>query len=424
MLDLKFIRENFALVQEGIRRKNAAVDLEEVRRLDNKRRELIVAGDEKKAGLNKLSRDIASLMKEGKSADELKKKGKELSSEIGALDEGRKNVEALLKEALLRIPNIPHKDIPTGDASCNRPIKEWGGESVFDFVPRDHIELANDLALVDFERGAKIGGSGFVLFTGTGASLVRALINFMLDLHSDAHGYSEVFPPFLVRRECMTGTGQLPNLEEDMYRTSTDDLFLIPTAEVPVTNMYREEILPESRLPLYHTAYSACFRREAGSYGKGTKGLVRVHQFDKVELVKFVKPEDSYSELERLLKDAEEVLRLLELRYRVMMLASGDLSFAAAKCYDIEVYAPGMKRWLEVSSCSNFEDFQARRSNIRLKRKDGSVEFVHTLNGSGVALPRLIIALLEQHQQKDGSVTVPRALQKYWRNHERIQRRP
>lgn len=424
MLDLKFIRDNFELVQAGIRRKGSPVNLEEVRLLDNKRRELIVAGDEKKAGLNKLSRDIASLMKEGKSADELKKQGKELSSEIDALDEEKKNIEASLKEVLLRIPNIPHKDIPTGDASCNGVVKEWGAESAFDFIPRDHIELAKELALVDFERGAKIGGSGFVLFTGKGASLVRALINFMLDLHIDAHGYSEVFPPFLARRECMTGTGQLPNLEEDMYKTSADDLFLIPTAEVPVTNMYREEILQEGQLPLYHTAYTACFRREAGSYGKDTKGLVRVHQFDKVELVKFVKPEDSYGELERLLKDAEEVLQLLELRYRVMMLASGDLSFAAAKCYDIEVYAPGMKRWLEVSSCSNFEDFQARRCNIRLKRKDGKVEFLHTLNGSGVALPRLIVALLEQHQQKDGSVAVPRALQKYWRNYASIQKRP
>jgi len=422
MLDIKFIRENFDLVAEGIRRKNSKVNLEEFRSLDAQRRQIISKSEEKKAELNKVSKEIGVFMKEKKPVDSLKSRGKELSTEIGSLDEELKKVETDLREVVLRIPNLPNKDIPTGDASHNKVVKEWGGPKTFDFQPKDHISLAQELGLLDFERGAKISGSGFMLYTGKGASLVRALMNLMLDLHTQSHGYTEVFTPFMVRRECMIGTGQLPNLEEDMYRSNADDLFLIPTAEVPITNMYREEILKETELPLYRTGYSACFRREAGSYGKDTKGLVRVHQFDKVELVKFVKPEDSYGELEKLLQNAEAVLQLLGLQYRVLMLASGDMSFAAAKCYDIELFAPGMNRWLEVSSCSNFEDFQARRANIRFKRKDGKTEFVHTLNGSGVAFPRLIVALLETYQQKDGSVMVPEPLRKYWRNYERIEK--
>lgn len=422
MLDIKFIRDNFDLVAEGIRRKNSKVNLDEFRQLDAQRRQIISKSEEKKAELNKVSKEIGSFMKEKKPVDGLKSRGKELSTEIGLLDEELKKVEADLREVVLRIPNLPNKDIPTGDASQNKVVKEWGSPKAFDFQPKDHISIAQDLGLLDFERGAKISGSGFMLYTGKGASLVRALMNFMLDLHTQSHGYTEVFTPFLVRRECMVGTGQLPNLEEDMYRCNADDLFLIPTAEVPITNMYREEILKESDLPLYRTGYSGCFRREAGSYGKDTKGLVRVHQFDKVELVKFVKPEDSYNELETLLQNAEAILQALGLQYRVLMLASGDMSFAAAKCYDIELFAPGTNRWLEVSSCSNFEDFQARRANIRFKRKDGKTEFVHTLNGSGVAFPRLIVALLETYQQKDGSVIVPEPLRKYWRNYERIQR--
>lgn len=422
MLDIKYIRENFEAVRNGLARKNAKIDLDEFQLLDSKRRQIIIANDEKKAELNRISKEIGMAMKEKKPVDVLKNKGKELSTDIGILDDDLKKAEADLKNLVLRIPNIPHPDIPTGDASANKVVKTWGDIPAFDFQPKDHIALSQDLKLIDFERGAKIGGSGFILFTDRGASLVRALANFMLDIHTQKHAYREVFPPFLVRRDCMVGTGQLPNLEEDMYRADADDLFLIPTAEVPVTNMYREEILKESDLPIYHTAYSACFRREAGSYGKDTKGLIRVHQFDKVELVKFVKPEDSYTEHESLLADAEEILQILGLPYRVVLLASGDLSFAAAKCYDIELYSPGTKRWLEVSSCSNFEDFQARRAGIRFKRKDGKVEFIHTLNGSGVAFPRLIVALLEHYQQADGSVVVPEALRTYWRNYERIQK--
>ena len=422
MLDLKFIRDNFQQVEEGIRRKNAKISMDELRLLDSRRRQIITASEEKKAELNKLSKEIGIMMKEKKSVEDIKARAKDLSSEITRLDEDLKNAESQLREVLLRIPNLPHRDIPTGDASHNTVVKEWGTVRQFSFKPKDHISLAETLHLIDFERGAKIGGSGFMLFTDRGASLVRALMNFMIDLHTQKHGYREVFPPFLVRRECMIGTGQLPNLEEDMYKATADDLFLIPTAEVPVTNMYREEVLKEDDLPIYHTAYSACFRREAGSYGKDTKGLVRVHQFDKIELVKLVKPEGSYEELERLRADAEEVLQILGLPYRTVMLASGDLSFAAAKCYDLELFAPGVNRWLEVSSCSNFEDFQARRANIRFKRRDGKMEFVHTLNGSGVAFPRLIVALLEHYQQEDGSVIVPDALQKYWRGYERIER--
>jgi seryl-tRNA synthetase len=293
-------------------------------------------------------------------------------------------------------------------------VKSWGKTPSFDFNPKNHIELSEALGIINFGAASKITGSNFVLYMGQGARLERALINFMLDLHTKKHGYREVFPPFLVNRRSMTGTGQLPKLEEEMYKLKDDDLFLIPTAEVPVTNIHASEILDEEKLPIYYTAYTACFRREAGSYGKDTKGLIRVHQFNKVELVKFVKPETSFDELEKLLKDAEEVLQLLNLPYRVVMLATGDISFAAAKCYDIELYASGTDKYLEVSSCSNFTDFQARRAGIRYKDKNAKkVSFVHTLNGSGVALARLVVAILENYQNKDGSVNIPKALIPY-----------
>ncbi|RKY28126.1 MAG: serine--tRNA ligase, partial [Candidatus Omnitrophota bacterium] len=288
--------------------------------------------------------------------------------------------------------------------------------------PLTHIELAENLGIIDFKRASKITGSNFILFKGQGALLERALFNFMLDLHTQKHGYKEVFPPFLVNRASMTGTGQLPKLEEDMYRLKDDDLFLIPTAEVPVTNIFRDEVLEEEQLPVYYTAYTACFRREAGSYGKETKGLARVHQFDKVELVKFVKPGNSYEELEKLVRDAEEVLQLLKLPYRVVMLATQDLSFSASKCYDLEVYSPGIDKWLEVSSCSNFEDFQARRANIRYKDKaTGRKLFLHTLNGSGIALARTVVAILENYQQEDGCIVIPEVLRKYMHARETIQ---
>jgi seryl-tRNA synthetase len=324
---------------------------------------------------------------------------------------------------LISIPNVPHPSLPVGDAACNKLVRSWGEPKKFDFKPLDHIELCQNLDIVDFNRATKITGSNFILFKGWGAKLERALINFMLDLHTGKHGYTEVFPPFLVNRASMLGTGQLPKLEEDMYKLKDDDLFLIPTAEVPVTNIFRDEIIDEEKLPVYYTAYTACFRREAGSYGKDTKGLIRVHEFDKVEMVKFVKPEDSYDELEKLVGNAEEVLQILGLPYRVVMLSTQDISFSASKCYDLEAYTPGADKWLEVSSCSNFEAFQARRANIKIRRKEGKkVEFLHTLNGSGIALARTVVAILENYQQEDGSVLVPEALQPYLNGQKRITR--
>ncbi|MFQ5957506.1 MAG: serine--tRNA ligase, partial [Candidatus Brocadiales bacterium] len=319
-----------------------------------------------------------------------------------------------MEEILIRIPNIPAEDVPPGeDESANVVVRSWGKMRKFNITPKPHWELGAALGILDIERGAKVSGTGFPLLKGLGARLERALLNFMLDLHTSKHGYKEVFPPFLVNRASMTGTGQLPKLEGDMYRTTEDDLFLIPTAEVPVTNIHRDEILTHKDIPLYYAAYTACFRREAGAHGKDTRGIIRVHQFDKVELVKFVRPETSWDELESLLRDAETVMQLLEIPHRVSKLCAGELSFAASKCYDIEAWAPGTKRWLEVSSCGNFTDFQARRANIRFRDEQGKVQFVHTLNGSGVALPRTMIALLENYQQADGSVVIPDALRNY-----------
>ena len=313
----------------------------------------------------------------------------------------------------MRIPNLPHDSVPIGkNVEDNVIIREWGDEHQFDFAPKSHLELGASLNLFDFERGAKISGSGFPLYMGKGAKLERSLINFMVDMHVDTYGFTEVFPPFVVRREAMVTTGQLPKFEEDMYHTEVDDLFLIPTAEVPVTGIHGNEILEEEDLPIKYVAYSPCFRREAGSYGKDTHGFLRLHQFNKVELVKYVTPGSSYDELESLTAQAESVLQALGLRYRVVELCTADLSFASAKCYDLEVWAPGEKKWLEVSSCSNFEGFQARRGNIRYRREDNRrVECVHTLNGSGVATPRLLVALLETYQRKDGTVEIPEVLQ-------------
>jgi seryl-tRNA synthetase len=369
-------------------------------------------------------------MKAKKNPKEIIDKMKPISQKISSFEAEVEEISQKIDQFRYIIPNIPHKSIPVGGPENNKIVKSWGKNPSFDFNPRSHIELAELLDIISFGTAAKITGSNFVLFKGLGARLERALINFMLDMHTKKHGYTEIFPPFLVNRRSMTGTGQLPKLEEDMYRLKDDDLFLIPTAEVPVTNIHANDILEESSLPIYYTAYTACFRREAGSYGKDTRGLIRVHQFDKVELVKFVKPESSFDELEKLLNDAEEVLQTLELPYRVNMLATGDISFAAAKCYDIELYAPGTDAYLEVSSCSNFTDFQARRANIKYKPKPNTEtrlrpygligpegnpkpEYVHTLNGSGVALARLVVAILENYQNKDGSVRIPQALVPY-----------
>ena len=422
MLDIKFIRENPDKVKKAISDRGQKLNLDELLTLDQERRKLLIEVEQLKNKKNVVSDEIGKMLKEKKDAKDNIAEMKVASQKIDEIDKKVESIDQKITKIVYIIPNIPHSSIPIGhDASHNKVVKEWGNMPKFDFKPRDHSELIELLDIIDFPRATKITGAAFVLYKGMGARLERALINFMLDLHTKKHGYTEIFPPFLVNRASMTGTGQLPKLEEDMYRLKDDDLFLIPTAEVPVTNIFSDEVLKEEGLPIYYTAYSACFRREAGSYGKDTKGLTRVHQFDKVELVKFVKPETSYNELEKLRADAEEVLQLLGLPYRVMMLCTGDISFAASKCYDIELWAPGSDRYLEVSSCSNFEDFQARRANIRYRSKDfKGVRYIHTLNGSGVALARLVIALLEVYQQKDGSVAIPAPLRPYMDSIEKI----
>ncbi len=424
MLDLKFIRENQDAVKQSLKNRNLKLDLDSLIGIDDSRRQVLVELEGLRAQRNKVNDQISVLLKEKKDAKDTISSMKEVSAKIGALDEKLKEAESAIDKILLTIPNIPHASVPVGDPSKNVVVRTWGEPKKLDFTPVTHIDIAQNLDIIDFNRAAKITGSNFVLFKGMGARLERALINFMLDLHTKKHGYTEVFPPFLVNRASMTGTGQLPKLEEDMYRLKDDDLFLIPTAEVPLTNIFRDEMIDEEKLPICYAAYSACFRREAGSYGKDTKGLIRVHEFDKVEMVKFVKPETSYDELEKLLKDAEEVLQLLGLTYRVVALSTQDISFAASKCYDLEAYAPGIDKWLEVSSCSNFESFQARRANIRFKRQVADnkrvVEYVHTLNGSGVALARTVVAILENYQQKDGSVIIPEVLRPYFDGQDRI----
>jgi seryl-tRNA synthetase len=415
MLDLKFIRENVERVKEAVKNKNEKTDIDLILSLDEKRKSLLSKGDELKHQKNLVTEKIAQMKKAGQDAKEEIDRMRKVSDQIDSLDKELKEVEERIANLLLTVPNVPHSSVPIGfDEDSNVVVKSWGDLPKFDFEPRPHWELGQILGILDLPRASKVTGTGFLVLTGKGAKLQRALINFMLDLHSNKHGYKEILPPFMANRSSMTGTGQLPKLEEDMYLCEKDDLFLIPTAEVPVTNLHREEILKAEELPIYYTAYTACFRREAGAYGKDTRGMIRVHQFDKVEMVKFVKPETSYDELESLVKDAEEVFQLLKLPYRVRVLCTGDLSFAAAKCYDIEAWASGVGKYLEVSSCSNFEDFQARRMGIRFRPKDGGkLQYVHTLNGSGVALPRTMIALLENYQTKKGTVIIPEVLRPY-----------
>ncbi len=414
MLDIRFIRENVDLARKGLQAKNAAGRLDEILSLDEERRKIIVKVDELRGRKNAANDEITKLLKDKKDPKEAIAGMKSVAQEIDALEVPLKEIEEKITAILMFIPNIPHPSIPVGGPDKNRVVRTWGEKRVFDFKPKDHIELVEALDIIDFKRATKISGANFILYKKAGALLERGLINFMLDLHIREHGYVEVFPPVLVNAASMTGTGQLPKMKDDMYHLAEDDLYLIPTAEVPVTNIYRDEILDEAQLPIYHTAYSDCFRREAGSYGKDTRGLMRVHQFNKVEMVKFVKPETSYAELETLVGNAEKVFQLLKLPYRVLELASGDISFSAAKCYDLEVYASGLDKWLEASSCSNFEDFQARRANIRYKGKDmKKPAFVHTLNGSGVATPRTVIAIIENYQQADGTIAVPDVLQPY-----------
>ena len=415
MLDLTFIRENKDLVRNHLKIRAPKLDFDEFLRLDQMRREDLKNLDDLRAQKNKANDEISQLLKAKKDPKEMIAAMKLISQKIGEWETRTGDIEKKVTDILMVIPNIPHASVnPGADSSQNLEVSHWGEPKKLSFKPREHSELGQELGILDMARAAKISGSGFAVFSGAGARLQRSLLNFMLDYHTTEHGYKECWPPALVNRATMTGTGQLPKFEEDMYRLKDDELYLIPTAEVPVTNLHRDETLREEDLPLKYTAYTPCFRREAGSYGKDTKGLVRVHQFDKVELVKFSKPENSYEEHDKMLKDAEKILQLLDLPYRVLKLCSGDMGFSAAKCYDIEVWAAGLGRWLEVSSVSNFETFQARRANIRFKRKDtGKTEFVHTLNGSGLALPRVMIAILENYQNVDGSVLIPEVLRAY-----------
>ncbi|MCL5104655.1 MAG: serine--tRNA ligase [Armatimonadetes bacterium] len=417
MLDAKFIRTEPDKVRQALMNRNAdTAYLDEFLTLDERRRSDLYEVETLKAERNKVSEEIARMKKEKQDATAEIERMRDVSQRIKQMDAELAEIETRLSDILYNFPNVPHESVPVGkDETDNKIIRTWGEPRKFDFEPAPHWELATSLDIIDFDRGSKIAGSGFILYKGLGSKLERSLFNWMLDVHTSEHGYTEVFPPFLINRRSMTGTGQLPKFEEDMYHTDKDDdLFLDPTAEVPVTNIYMDEILDASRLPICHTAYSACFRREAGSAGKDTRGLLRVHQFNKVEMVKFTTPETSYDEHEWLTANAEVILQRLGIPYRIVLLCTGDLSFSAAKCYDIEIWAPGVGKWLEVSSCSNFEDFQARRANIRYRPEPGAKpEFVHTLNGSGVALPRLVVSLIENYQQPNGTIAVPEALRPY-----------
>ena len=422
MLDLKLIREQPDRVREALKNRGVSFDLDSLLKKDGQCRKAVQDLEQLRHEKGIASEEIGRLKNQGKPVESLLERVRKVSDREDELAAQVTEMENSLKTQLLLIPNIPHSSVPVGtDSKANRIVRSWGEPRRFSFEPRTHLQLVETLGLIDFARAAKISGSHFILFTGMGARLERALVNFMLDLHTRNHGCLEFSPPYLVNRAAMTGTGQLPKFEEDMYRLKDDDLFLIPTAEVPVTNLHAGEVLDAATLPRYYTAYTACFRREAGSYGKETKGLIRVHQFDKVELVKFVVPETSYDELEKLTKDAEEVLQLLKLPYRVAALSTGDLGFSSAKTCDLEAHSPGTGNWLEVSSCSNFEDFQARRANIRFRDPvTKKVRHVHTLNCSGVALARTLIALLENHQNADGSVTLPKPLRPYLDGLERL----
>ena len=418
MLDLKYIRENPEIVKQGINNKNEKDRVDEIIELDEKRRSLILKTDELKAKRNQVSQQVGQMKKAGQDASGIIAEMKSVSDEITLLDSQLKEVEENLNDILMYVPNMPHSSVPVGkSADDNVEVRQWLPDG-FSFKPEekvsDHIELGKKLKILDFERGAKLSGSGFPLYIGKGASLERALINFMLDYHLQKHGYTEVMPPILVNKESMKGTGQLPKMEEDMYAIEKDGLYPVPTAEVPITNIYRNEIINESDLPIKYVGFTPCFRREAGSYGKESKGFLRVHQFNKVEMVKFVRPETSYDELEGLVNDAEDILKELKIPYRILLLCTGDLSFSAAKCYDIETWSPAENKWLEASSCSNFENFQARRASIRFRNEETKKpEFVHTLNGSGLAISRLMVSILENYQTPEGKIIVPKVLQKY-----------
>ena len=413
MLDMKFIRDHPDLVKEGVRKKGAADCVDDVLKLDAQRRELLQKGEALKNRRNVVSDEIGKLKKEKKDAAQAIAEMETVKHQIKTLDDGLRQVEEQLRPLMLQIPNVPHPSAPEGKTPAdNVEIAKWGEPPIIDFKPKPHWELAERLDIIDFERGAKITGAGFPVYKNKGAKLERALINFFLD-EATARGYQEVQPPFMVNASSAAGTGQLPDKEDLMYIATRDELYLVPTAEVPVTNIHRDEVLSESDLPVKYCAYTPCFRREAGSYGKDVRGLNRVHQFDKVELVKFVHPGVSYDELEGLRADAELLLQKLELPYRVLLMCTGDMGFTQTKKYDLEVWSIGQQRWLEVSSISNFEAFQARRMNIRFRPSAGKPEFVHTLNGSGLALPRVVAALVELYQTPEGKITIPRILHDY-----------
>ncbi len=425
MLDQKFVREHLEEVKEKVGWRGQTVDWNLFARLDSERRNILQESESLRAKRNQVSDLIAEMKKKKEEAAQEITQMKDVSARIKELETGLGEKEEALRGLMMLIPNIPHESVVRGEGEAeNLEVRRWGHVPEFPFTPKPHWEIGEALNILDFDRGAKITGARFTLYKDLGARMERALMNFMLDLHTGLHGYREVLPPFLVNRKTMTGTGQLPKFEEDLFKLSDPDYFLIPTAEVPVTNIHQDEILAEDDLPLSYTAYTPCFRKEAGSYGKDTRGLIRQHQFNKVELVKFTTPETSYDELEKLTRDAEEILQRLGLPYRVILLCTGDLGFSAAKTYDLEVWLPGQATYKEISSCSNFEDFQARRANIRYRPKGKKgTEFVHTLNGSGLAIGRTLVAILENYQEEDGSVIVPEALRSYMGGVARIERR-
>ena len=424
MLDIKRIRMDKEGVKKALEKRNGEFQIDKVLELDEERRNILVEVEKMKAEQNQVSKSIPKLKKEGKDVDEVFKEMKDLSEKIKDEDAKVKVIDGEIRNLLLDIPNTPHDSVVIGDSDeDNVEIRKYGQPRKFDFQPKAHWDIGSDLGILDFERASKITGARFTIFKGLGARLERALISFMLDLHTGDHGYTELLTPFMVNRDSMTGTGQLPKFEDDMFHLPGKDYFLVPTAEVPLTNFHRDEILEEEKLPLYYTGYTPCFRQEAGAAGRDTRGLIRNHQFDKVELVKLAKPEDSYEELEKLTNNAEEVLKLLNIPYRVVLLSSGDLGFSSAKTYDIEVWMPSYDRYVEISSCSNFEDFQARRTNLRYRNSLGNVEFLHTLNGSGLAVGRTFAAILENYQNEDGGIDIPEILRPYLGNIDKIEKK-
>lgn len=414
MLDLKLVRSNPEIVKEALKNRNSDINLDEFLKLDEDRRKVLADVESMKARRNKVSEEVGRLKRAGENADQLVLEMREEGEKIKALEESLSNIDQQMTEILYVIPNIPHSSVPVGkDENDNVEVRKWGTPKDFAFEPKPHYELGEKLDILDFARGGKVTGARFTFYKGLGAKLERSLISFMLDRHT-AKGYGEIFPPFMVHRSSMFGTGQLPKFEQDAFKVENTEYFLIPTAEVPVTNLYRDEILDAEKLPIYHCAYSACFRAEAGAAGRDTRGIIRQHQFNKVELVKFSVPENSYEELEELTNSAEKILQELELPYRVVALSTGDMGFSSAKTYDIEVWLPSFNTYREISSCSNFEDFQARRANIRFRREPkAKPEFVHTLNGSGLAIGRTVAAILENCQEEDGRIRIPKALQPY-----------